>query len=94
MLTAPPPHLIRHMLLIMPPRFLFLQCPGQIKLEKQKSENLEQTWKLVTMVVISNQAESSSLQTGKDIVLALSTMKSIVYTLMVKEAQCTLCDFS
>lgn len=82
------------MLLIVPPRFLFLQCPGQIKLEKQKSENLEQTWKLVTMMVISNQADSSSLQAGKNIVLALNAMKSIVYRLMVKGAQCTLCDFS
>lgn len=75
MLTSPPPHLIHHMLLIMPPRFLFLQCPGQIKLEKQKSENLEQTGKLVTLVVISNQAEFSSLQAGEELVLALGVTK-------------------
>ena len=81
MLTAPPPHLIRHMFLIMPPRFLFLQRPEQIKIEKQKSENLEQTWKLVTMVVISNQAEFSSLQAGEEMVWGLSTTKPIVYRL-------------
>lgn len=49
--------------------------PGQIKLEKQKSENLEQTGKLVTLVVISNQAEFSSPQAGEESVLALHITK-------------------
>ena len=87
-LTAPPPHLICHMFLIMPPRFFFLQCPGQIKLEKQKSENLEQTWKLMTMVVISsNQAEFSSLQAGKEVVWGRSITKSIGHRLNGEKRQ-------